>query len=189
MRIAYWTTSCMQPEIEAVSKEVSLLAAHFRGSFRFGISPHYVLCASWKNRYVGFHPRFDPLLRIVIPWAEKYCDINHVYGEPTPWTFHKSLRSKPLVLTVASEKGSAEIDFLLRCRKVFVQTNSYYRKLSTLGMEPERMELLYPGVDLKRFRPRADALHRSGRPKILFATAPRTQAEMKSRGVFLLLDA
>src|SRR5262247_700853 len=100
MRVAYWTTSCLQPEIEAVSKEVFQLAAHFRRSFLFGISPHYILRASWKNRYIGFHPGFDPFLRAVILVAEHYCDINHVFGEATPWTFYKSLRSKPIILTI-----------------------------------------------------------------------------------------
>jgi glycosyltransferase involved in cell wall biosynthesis len=188
VRVAYWTTSSLQPEIEAISKEVCQLAGHFPGSLVFGISPHYIVCASWKNRYVGFHPRFDPFLRIVIPFVERFCDISHVYGEPTPWTFYKSLRSKPLVLTIASEKGLPKTDFLARCRKVLVQTNSYYRKLRSLGVEKERLELLYPGVDLQAFRPRADASGGS-RPRILFASAPRTEEEMQSRGVYLLLEA
>jgi glycosyltransferase involved in cell wall biosynthesis len=179
----------MQPEIEAVSKEVFQLAAHFRGSFLFGVSPHYSVCGSLRNRFIGFHPQFYPFLRLVIPTIEKFCDINHVYGDASPWTFYKSLRSKPLVITVASELGLPQIDFLARARKIFVQTNSFYRKLIALGTEQEKVELLYPGVDLKRFRPRTDTLHRKGRPKLLFATAPRSEAEMTRRGVYLLLDA
>ena len=124
MRIAYWTTSCLQPEIEAVSKEVFQLAEHFDHSLLFGINPHYVLCASLKKRYIGFHPRFDPILRTLIPFIERYYDVSHVYGEVTPWTFYKTLRRKPIVLTVASEKGTPKVDFLKRCRKVIVQTSS-----------------------------------------------------------------
>jgi len=189
MRIAYWTTSCLQPEIEAVSKEVFQLAEHFPNSLLFGISPHYALCASLKGRYVGFHPRFDPVLRVIIPYIERHYDISHVYGEATPWTFYKTLRRKPIVLTVASEKGSPRPDFLDRCRKVLVQTNSFYQKLRALGVEKNKLELLYPGVDLPRYRPRSDARQQRGTPKILFASAPRSEEEMKNRGVYLLLEA
>jgi glycosyltransferase involved in cell wall biosynthesis len=189
MRVAYWTTACLQPEIEAVSKEVFQLANHFHGSFIFGVSPHYVCRASWKHGSIGFHSVFDPFLRLIIPVAESICDISHVYGEATPWTFYKSLRSKPLVLTVASEKGLPQSDFLARCRKVLVQTNSYYKKLRAFGVEKDKLKLLYPGVDLQRFRPRPYALQHGDRPKILFASAPRSEEEMTNRGVYLLLEA
>jgi L-malate glycosyltransferase len=189
MRIAYWTTSCLQPEIEAVSKEVFQLASYFRNSLLFGISPHYILRASWKNRYVGFHARFDPLLRLIIPLVERLCDISHVYGEATPWTFYKTLRSKPLLLTVASEKIFPRTDFLERCRKVIVQTDSFYQQLRGLGVEKEKLELLYPGVDLQRFRPSINVPQQRRTPKVLFASAPRSKEEMQNRGVYLLLEA
>jgi glycosyltransferase involved in cell wall biosynthesis len=189
MRVGYWTTSCLQPEIEAVSKEVFQLASHFHGSFIFGVSPHYVFRASWKDRSIGFHYGFDPLLRLVIPVVERTCDINHVYGDPNPWTFYKSLRSRPLVLTVASGKGLPRADFIARCRKVLVQTNSYFQKLRALGVETDKLELLYPGVDLHKFHPGTRAASRHDNPKILFASAPRSEEEMRNRGVYLLLEA
>jgi glycosyltransferase involved in cell wall biosynthesis len=189
MRIAYWTTSCLQPEIEAVSKEVFQLAEHFPNSLLFGISPHYALRASLQRRYVGFHPRFDPVLRILIPYIEQRYDISHVYGAATPWTFYKTLHRKPIVLTVASEIGAPRVDFLDRCRKVLVQTNSYYQKLRALGVEGDKLELLYPGVDLQQYRPSCDLRQRKGTPKILFASAPRSEEEMENRGVYLLLQA
>jgi glycosyltransferase involved in cell wall biosynthesis len=189
MRIAYWTTSCLHPEIEAISKEVFQLAGHFRDSFLFGISPHYVMRASLRNRYIGFNLHFDALLRAVIPVIERFYDINHVYGDPTPWTFYKTLGSKPLVLTIASEQGLPRADFVARCRKVLVHTNSYYRKLRSAGIENEKLELLHPGVDLRLFRPCTDLAPKRRRPKILFASAPRSKEEMKNRGVYFLLEA
>jgi glycosyltransferase involved in cell wall biosynthesis len=189
MRIGYWTTACFQPEIEAVSKEVSQLVGHFRGSFLFGVSPHYFLRASLTDRYIGFNTRFDPVLRTLIPVLERYCEINHVYGEAMPWTFYKALRSRPIVLTVASENGTPSSDFIARCRKVLVQTHAYYSKLRALGVEKEKVEILYPGVDLRRFRPRTDPPRQRVMPKILFASAPRSEEELNSRGVYLMLEA
>ena len=189
MRIVYWATSSLQPKLEAVSKEVFQLAEHFPNSLLFGISPHYVFRGSFKGRYLGFHPSFDPILRLLIPFIEQHYDISHVYGEPTPWTFYKSLYRKPIVLTVASEKGSPKIDFLDRCRKVLVQTNSSYEKFRRLGIESSKLEVVYPGVDLKLYTPANHDGPHSGTPTILFATAPRSEEEMENRGVYLLLKA
>jgi glycosyltransferase involved in cell wall biosynthesis len=189
MRIIYWNTSCLQPELEAVSKEVFQLARHFRNSLLFGINPHYLFCASVKKKYVGFHPVFDPLLRGLIPFVERSGDINHVYGEPTPWTFYKTLCRKPTVLTIASSKGDPHMDFLEHCRKVWVQTDTSYRDLLTLGVDKRKVEVLYPAVDLSAFRPSGRASGVIGTPRVLFATAPRSAEEMEGRGVYLLLKA
>jgi glycosyltransferase involved in cell wall biosynthesis len=189
MRIIYWSLTCLQPEIEAVSKEIFQLANNFKKSFIFGISPHYRLCCSYKNRYIGFNPRFDPLLRLIIPLLEQGCDINHVYGEPCPWIFYKTLKRKPLLLTIAAEKGMPRLDFLARCRKILVQTATFRQKLLALGVDKDRVEVAYPAVDLTSFRPYEPTMRLAGRPRVLFASAPRSEEEMKGRGVHLLLEA
>lgn len=189
MRIAYWSTSCLQPEIEAISKEVFQLAIHFRPSFVFSISPHLFVHASYRRKYLGFHPRFDPFLRILIPLLERRCSLSHVYGEMVPWTFYKALHSKPLVLTITSEKNLPGADFLHRCKKILVQTETSYQKLLALGFSQEKIELMYPGVDLETFRPTAETPKRPRNGNILFATAPRSKEEMEGRGVHLLIAA
>jgi glycosyltransferase involved in cell wall biosynthesis len=189
MRIIYWNTSCLEPEIEAVSKELFQLAAHFRPSLLFSINPQIGLRGSLAKRYVGFHPRFDPLLRLIIPLIESSGDINHVYGEVCPWTFSKALKRKPLILTIASEKGKPQLDFLDRCRKIIVQTEAMRGILLALGVEASKTVVLYPAVDLQRFTPRQVSKAAPHAPKVLFATAPRTLEEMEDRGVQLLLAA
>lgn len=189
MRIIYWNNACLQPEIEAVSKEVFQLARHFPRSLIFGINPHYICRASIKKKYIGFHPNFDLVLRLLIPYIERYGDISHVYGEATCWTFSKALRRKPLVLTIASEKGCVNTDFIARCRKVLVQTEPFREKLLASGVEKEKIEVVFPSVDLQAFRPLTQAPKGMQTPKILFATAPRSAEELEGRGVRLLLQA
>jgi len=189
MRIIYWNTSCLEPEIEAVSKELFQLATHFQPSLLFSINPQIGLRGSLAQRYVGFHPRFDPLLRVIIPLIESLGDINHVYGEICPWTFSKTLKRKPLILTIASEKGEPQLDFLDRCRKIIVQTEAMRGILVALGVEASKTVVLYPAVDLQRFTPRQAGATFPHAPKVLFATAPRTWEEMEARGVQLLLAA
>lgn len=189
MRIIYWNTSCLEPDIEAISKEIFHISNYFKGSFSFGVSKHYIFRYSLKSRYVGLNNNFDIILRFIIPIIESCFDINHVYGEPCPWVFYKTLKRKPLVLTVASEKGSLQSDFLEHCRKIIVQTATFREKLLALGIERDRVELAYPAVNLATFRPSTASASLQGKPKVLFATAPRSAEEMLGRGVHLLLQA
>ncbi len=188
MRVTYWNTACLEPEIEAVSKEIAALSSHFEGSRVFGVSPHYLVRYRPSRRTVGFHPRFDPLLRLLIPLLEYGCDVSHVYGEPSPWIYHKTLKKKPIVLTVASEKGGLVNGFLARCRRIVTQTDGFRNSLIAAGVKPDRVEVIYPGIDLDAFAP-ARQPPDSATPRILFATAPRSIDEMDARGVPLLLQA
>jgi len=188
-RIIYWNVSCLEPEIEAISKEVFQLARIFRKSIIFSINPNYLFRFSFKKNYIGFHPAFDPLLRLIIPYIERFFDINHIYGESCPWTFYKTLRHKPLVLTIASEKGNLRKDFLERCQKIIVQTEILRKRILALGIDERKVELLYPSVDLSRFKPTGDILDIKYTPRVLFASAPRSEQELDARGVYLLLES
>ena len=183
----YWTTSCLEPRIEAISKEVFALARYFRDSFVFGVSSHYLFKFSNNDRYVGFQSQFDPLLRLLIPLFETRTKINHVYGEVSPWLFHKTLRTKPIILTIASEKGAPIPEFLLRCAAIVVQTEGMRRRLLSLGIDEQKVHIVYPGVDLEKFKP-AGKSPSLKKPRILFATAPRSKAELEARGVPLLVN-
>jgi glycosyltransferase involved in cell wall biosynthesis len=57
-----------------------------------------------------------------------------------------------------------------------------------LGIEPAKVDLIFPPVDLARFQSKKKR-ELSGSPTVLFASSPRTREEMKDRGVNLLLDA
>ena len=192
-RIIYWNVSCLEPEIEAISKEVFQLARLFSKSIIFSINPNYLFRFSFKKNYIGFHPAFDPLLRLIIPYIEKFSDINHIYGEPCPWTFYKTLGCKPLILTIASEKGTLRKDFLERCQKIIVQTEILRKRILALGIDERKVELLYPSVDLSRFKPTDyitdNITDIKCTPRVLFASAPRSEQELDARGVYLLLES
>jgi glycosyltransferase involved in cell wall biosynthesis len=186
VRITYWTTAPLEPGIEAVSKEVFDLVAHFGGRV-CAVSPHLSLKCARGGRILGFHPLFDPLLRIIVPALECLTDVSHVYAEISPWLFHKTLRRRPIVLTIASEKGEPMPAFLERCSAVVVQTSAMARKLESHGLAAAELSLIYPGVDLSMFHPRSGTLVRRP-PKILLATFPRAAEELTERGVMFLLD-
>jgi len=188
VRIAYWTTACLAPQIEAVSKEVLDLAAAFQDSRIFAVSPHLTFKLSWVDRSAGMHPRFGPLLRLVIPMIERAAHLNHIYAEVNPWLFSTALTRRPIVLTIASEKGEPIPDLLSRCAVIVTQTEAMRRRLASAGLPQNRLRLIYPGIDLSRFTPRA-GWSIPARPSVLLATFPRTAQEFAGRGVDLLLEA
>jgi glycosyltransferase involved in cell wall biosynthesis len=188
-RIIYWNVSSLEPEIEAVSKEVFQLAGIFSKSVIFSINPNYLFRFSFKKHYIGFHPAFDPLLRLIIPYIENFSDINHIYGESCPWTFYKTLGHKPFVLTITSEKGTLRKDFLERCQKIIVQTEMLRKRILALGIDEKKVELLYPSVDLSRFKATDSLSDIECTPRVLFASAPRSEHELDERGVYLLLES
>ena len=177
MRINYWTTAPLEPQIEAISKEVFELAGHFGGRI-LAVSPHLSLRIEQWGRVLGFNPRWDALLRLAIPVLERMGDVNHVYAEMSPWLYHKTLRRRPVVLTIASEKGQLVPEFIERCAAVVVQTRGLARELAQRGFDSSRVRLIYPGIDLEKFLPRAETSPNK-RPRVLLATFPRTARKWK----------
>ncbi|HMB71113.1 MAG TPA: glycosyltransferase [bacterium] len=186
-RVVYWNTACLEPSIEAVSKELFELAAHFPDSRLFAVSPHLGFRREDGGRVLGFHPRWDLTLRLLIPWVERGARISHVYSDPSPWLFHRTLRRRPLVWTVATEAGRLLEPFADRCRVVVAQTEGFRRRLREAGLPEDRLRWIPPGIDLDRFRPSAS--RPEGGPRLLFASAPRSAEELEARGVPLLIDA
>ena len=184
--ITYWTTASLEPEIEAISKEIFDLAEYFRGSRIVSVSSQLKLVMQRRGRVIGFNRAFDPLLRVAIPMLERLTTLNHVYAEISPWIYARSLKRRPTVLTIATEKGPIVPQFLQRCEFVTVQTQRMQRQVLELGVDPQKCRLIYPGIDLSRFRPAMRTEH--DRVRIVFATFPRSAEELESRGVWFLLD-
>lgn len=187
MRIAYWSTACLEPRIEAVSKEVLHLASRFPSSWVFSISPHLRLRASWRGRYVGLGNRLALGLRATAPLLERAFDLSHIYGDITPWVYHKSLGARPIIHTVTQDHDSPVVELLERCVEIIVQSDATRDRLLGLGVPDERLHLKLPALDLSRFRPGPGLRRRPAR--LLFSTAPRAREELETRGVLLLLDA
>ena len=185
--VTYWTTCCLEPRIEAISKEVETLSGYFQPSRIIGISRHYQFRISMEHHTLGFNLGFDPLFRPIIRFLERFTKVSHVYGDTTPWIFHKTLFNRPIVHTIASDKGQPVLDFLKRCNHVVAQTQFSQKKLLQAGCDPRRVHMIYPGVDLSFFSA-APSKYSGAKPKILFATAPREEHELVERGVYLLLE-
>lgn len=187
MNIAYWSTACLEPRIEAVSQEVLQLAEAFPRSWVFSVNPHLGVRWSLRQRLFGVSPRLSVLMRLVAPVCERAFRLSHVYGDMTPWVYHKALGSRPVIHTVTQDSGSPVLEFLERSAAVVVQSDATFERLLSLGVQREKLHLKLPAMDLTRFQPGLEP--RRSPTRILFATAPRTVEEMAGRGVHLLLAA
>ena len=189
MRVAYWSTACLEPEIEAVSKEIEALSQAFAGSWVFSVHPQLRLQISRSRRVFGANPRLDIFLRAAFRTIGYRFDVHHIYGDATPWIYHKSLRGRPLVHTITQDSGHIVPELVARCAAIVVQTQATRSRVIESGADQRRVELWYPGIDLKRFVPRPTRRRDNDPTRVLFATAPRSASEMEERGVHLLLNA
>lgn len=189
MRISYWTTACLDARIEAVSKEVRDLSTCFRPSSVLAVSQHFRLPLSWSREGTRVRPGLQPLLRQLMPALELRGDLNHVYAEVVPEGFLGALGRRPTLMTIASEKGEPLPAFLAGCAAIVVQTRAMAQRLVAAGCDAARVRLIYPGVDLSRFRGPPRAAPPPGPVRLLFATFPRHAGELDGRGVELLLEA
>jgi glycosyltransferase involved in cell wall biosynthesis len=123
----------------------------------------------------------------VVPLLERAFDVSHVHGDMTPWLFHRTLGSRPLVHTITQASAHPVREFLARCAAVVTQTPATRDRVLAMGVPPERVHLRLPAVDLARFRPGPPRRPGAGPARLLFASMPRTREELDGRGVPLLL--
>jgi len=186
MRVAIWTTASLEPEYEAVSKEIQVISKALNNCWIFSVSQHITFRFSWKNRILAFNPKFYVIVRIIFPMIERLFDANLVYGDVSPWIYHKALTRKPIVHTVTQTSKKPVVEFLHRCSEIVVQTAATRDQIINLGISESKVHLWYPGLDLNIYHPIKKTQSKTTR--ILFATAPRSKYEMHSRGCYLLID-
>jgi glycosyltransferase involved in cell wall biosynthesis len=184
MRIAYWT-SALYPEMEAVAGEVALLRQRFPGSVAWGITPARWMQMSWRRGF-GVHPRLHLAFRGVTWFLRNAFHINHIFGSLGDWFHLKAARGRPTVLTAATGTTACDRGLLEKIDRYVVEWPSARDDLRRLDIETERIRLIFPPVDLARFRPSAPP---TGPFSILFASSPDRSDWLEARGVPLLLKA
>ena len=182
--VAYWT-SALYPEMEAVAGEVALLRRHFRPSIAWGVSSSRWLQFSWKRGF-GVHPRLQLAFRAITWGLQRVFRINHVFGSLGDWFHLKACSKRPTVLTVATESFPTSGELLDRVSRFVVEWPAAVDTLCEIGIDADRIEVIYPAVDLVRFSP-------SERPEgpftVLFASSPERSDWLNARGIPLLLNA
>ena len=183
-RVAYWSTS-FEPRMEALASEVACLRRAFPGSAVWGVNAR----ARWPftlRHGLGFHPRLQLVFRGLTALLQYAYDVNHVFGSIGDWFHLRAVRRRPTVLTVAVASEACGDGMLSKVDTFAVEWPGARDELAAIGVERERIRLVFPPVDLERFRPTP----RPGEPfTVLFASSPDRADWLDDRGVGLLMEA
>ena len=189
-RIGYWIFN-FDPRWEAASKELDTLATAF--------GPVYGTRTISLNTNKGAATRFGrdkhlpavlglPALPLLMR-AARSVSINHIFasaGERILLPRLARLDGSILTITKASRALSAierNAKALAKLRYVVVESERHYDLLMQLGLDPDRVRLIYPGVQRESYR------RARGPFTILFATSPRHRHYLLTRGIYLIMKA
>ncbi|HEX8201005.1 MAG TPA: glycosyltransferase [Isosphaeraceae bacterium] len=183
-RIAYWT-SAFEADIEAIASEVSALRRCYPGSVAWGLSHRCWALLSWRRGYC-LNPWLSPVFCAATRILEPLFQLNHIFGSLGDWYYLRGTRRRPTVLTMAALSPPVDSSLLDRVDRFVVEYPSAESILTELGIGRERIRLIFPPVDLRRFTP-------SEAPEapftVVFASSAHDASWVEARGLPQLLDA
>jgi len=183
--VTYWTGT-WDPQREAISQEIAALRTLGHPAapvvaFSPGNRTAWPTDGVWRlsgRRWITF--------RTLAALIEPGGDVTHAFGPLNGWHLLRSLGRRPFVFTVVIPAEPLEQRSLYDRVTVFVaESESLAGSLRRMGVRDERIQVIYPGVDLQRFRHRPLP---GGRFRMLFASSPADPAELDARGVPQLIE-
>lgn len=186
-RIGYWMFN-YDPKWEAASKELEALAAAF-GSV-YGTRTISINLDKRPTKVFGGDKHLPAALALpalpLLLRAARRVPINHIFASPGERLLTPRLaRLGNTILTIT--KGSRRllaveksVETLASLRYVVVESERHYDLLMQLGLSPERVRLIYPGLHPEPYR------RASGPFTIMFATSPKRD-HMLTRGIHLIM--
>jgi len=184
--VTYWT-GIWEPKREGISKEVEWLrAALAPGCAVVSFTPQ----RTWVlpgDRVLRLHFRRWLFLRAAALALERTADINHVFGGVGAVAhFLHVLGRRPIVLTVVIPGTALEPALYDRVARFVAESRGLAATLVAAGVSPDRIETIYPAVDIDRHPPQPPPAR--GPFRLLFASTPSEASEIDQRGLGLLID-
>ncbi len=181
-----------RPQYEAISKEVSLLANHFKKDYPIKIKDlHLQRLFEFKfnSKITSYHFCWYPLGAIFNRIFSYGSNINHIYTSLGDLPYLKVINLRNTILTAAAScsfaKTKKRISYLRKLKQIIVETQQHKDYLLKLGIPERRIKVIYPPVDLGKF-----SYHLArGNFKIVYASCPVKESDFSKRGINLLLQA
>lgn len=180
------------PDREALSKESEILYSHFDNQRDFQASIHDI-STKFKMKFsksrVCYPGWMLPLGYFFTRHLQNHSDLIHIVGSVTGRIYLRILNRKPAVLTNASaiimDRVESCKSYWSKLDRIVVECNRDKKILLGCGVSPERLKLIYPGVQL----PEVTTPKIGKKFKILFASAPISNEveEFSSKGLDLIL--
>lgn len=183
-KVAYWASQ-FRPDDEAISKEIQSLQREYPASRVFCLSNQHA--ARWRRQEGSFHigRSFYPVMRALAPAIERRFEISHVFAGLDEWCLLRPLGRRPLVVTLVSD-SDVPSPLFKKADIVVVEVPSLVERVTSLGVAPERIRTILPGVPAPSV---PLAMPNSEMLRILFASSPPAAESLESRGLDLLLAA
>ena len=183
--VTYWT-GVWDPGREAVSGQVEALRqSGVRGpvvSYSRGQSSSLLL----KDGVIRLSRRQYLPLRALGALVEPLGRVTHVVGGLGDWHLLRTVGRRPVLLTVAVPGGVVPSEFVDKVSLFVAESEPLRDSLVTIGVNPDRIRIVYPGIDLEKFSP--SPVPSDGPFRILFASTPSCPREFQVRGIPLLAD-
>ncbi|MBI3262651.1 MAG: glycosyltransferase family 4 protein [Acidobacteria bacterium] len=183
--VTYWT-GIWDPGREAVSGQVEALRRGGRRGIVVSYSRGQGSKLLFKEGVVRLSRRQYPSLRALAMLLEPLGRVTHVVGGLGDWHLLRSLGRRPVLLTVAVPGGIEPSDFVGKVSLFAAESETLRDDLVTIGVPPDRIRIVYPGIDLARFSP--SPLPAAGPFRLLFASTPSNVRELQVRGIPLLAE-
>ncbi len=187
--IGYWMFN-FEPKWEAASKELDALATAFQPVY--GTRTISLDLNKGPRKWFGPDKHLPAAVGLsalpLLMRTARAVPVNHIFASAGERILVPRLaRLGNSILTVT--KGSAalsaiekNVQALSRLSYVVVESERHYELLMQLGLDPERVRVIYPGVEREPYR------RARGRFTILFATSPK-QHDLLTRGIYLIMKA
>jgi len=177
--------------IEAISKEIISLKKNLgKNIFIYNLSLKF-MDFQFRHGIFGYYYKFLPLLT-TIPIFSIFTNISHIYTSVNDMPYMRLVMAKNIILTsvegVDLSRLKLNIDLLrTKINRIVVQSEGDKDLLIKNGVIEEKINVIYPGVDLSKYVVKKNPLFKKDGMKILFASSPLKEDHFKSRGVDFIL--
>ncbi len=193
-KIMYWVQR-YKPRYEAVSKEVQILAQHFSQKNQvtiFDLHLDGIFNFKLSSKQMSSHFLYYPLTLFLAKFLNHHASISHIYSSLGDLPYLPMLKKKPLILTAAApcpeHKIKARIKYLRKVDRIIVESEIEQNRLLKLKINPQKVKLIYPPVDLSHFSYQPKTLRKPGQFTVLYATSPEKERDFKVKGFWLLVE-
>ncbi len=188
MKKILYLTQRFRPSFEATSKEVALLASNFQGKIH---DLHLDGFARFKFNQKLFSYHFVYYATGIIPlYLFSRNKLLHLYTSLCDRPYLPFFSSKNVIITSANffskDRIAAKKKHLLKVSKIVVQSELQKKELLDAGINTEKIEVIYPPVDVERFSYNPSTTKDF---TILNASCPGKVRDLQKRGIYFLFDA
>ena len=185
-RVTYWT-GIWDPAREAISKEVQTLRRAVQPSAPVvSLSAGQKSSVSLRDRVIQLAGARWMTFRAAAALIEPLGNVTHAFGAMNSWHLLRALGRRPVIFTAVIAGPALERALYEKVAVFAAESESLADDLRRAGIDPDRIRVIYPGVNLAEYRPVPRATR--DRFQILFASAPSDPGEFEPRGIPLLVE-